>query len=557
MASEEEGPPEGPLPEVEGLLPSPFPLSRSRSSSLSSTGSGGRAHLRQRVAQLMACVEDVSSGDEEVQEEVSRTLDEAFLLCGRKTRHRDRKGRPLRLHLVTWNVGTASPPPEVTSLLHLNSPEPSVDLYVIGLQEVNSKIVTFLSDMAFDDPWSSFFMAVLSPLGFVRVSSIRMQGLLLLVFTKQAHLPFIRDIRSQFTRTGLYGYWGNKGGVTTRMSLYGHSVCFLNCHLPAHMENTEQRLDDFEHILDMQQFDGESIPGVMDHDIVFWFGDLNFRIEDYGLHFIRESINKNRFSLLWEKDQLNMAKKREAILQEFSEGPLKFKPTYKFDLYSNEYDTRGQKMFILFNGKKRKPAWTDRILWRVKHLLPQESEAREEEEEEEADSAISVSLKSYVSHMSYGISDHKPVTGTFELEMKTLVSDPLVKIRPVGNWTAEQDAMVSYSTAPDFQSSAWDWIGLYKVTFKHPNDYVMYAWVQDNEISSGDEAKQVYLGAEELPASGGEFLLGYFSNQMQSLVGLSQPFQIQPNRTLPEKDPFWDGIEETEKPCNEKAPCDF
>nr|XP_060612907.1 inositol polyphosphate 5-phosphatase K isoform X2 [Anolis sagrei ordinatus] len=548
MASEEEGPPEGPLPEVEGLLPSPFPLSRSRSSSLSSTGSGGRAHLRQRVAQLMACVEDVSSGDEEVQEEVSRTLDEAFLLCGRKTRHRDRKGRPLRLHLVTWNVGTASPPPEVTSLLHLNSPEPSVDLYVIGLQEVNSKIVTFLSDMAFDDPWSSFFMAVLSPLGFVRVSSIRMQGLLLLVFTKQAHLPFIRDIRSQFTRTGLYGYWGNKGGVTTRMSLYGHSVCFLNCHLPAHMENTEQRLDDFEHILDMQQFDGESIPGVMDHDIVFWFGDLNFRIEDYGLHFIRESINKNRFSLLWEKDQLNMAKKREAILQEFSEGPLKFKPTYKFDLYSNEYDT---------SGKKRKPAWTDRILWRVKHLLPQESEAREEEEEEEADSAISVSLKSYVSHMSYGISDHKPVTGTFELEMKTLVSDPLVKIRPVGNWTAEQDAMVSYSTAPDFQSSAWDWIGLYKVTFKHPNDYVMYAWVQDNEISSGDEAKQVYLGAEELPASGGEFLLGYFSNQMQSLVGLSQPFQIQPNRTLPEKDPFWDGIEETEKPCNEKAPCDF
>ncbi|XP_060612906.2 inositol polyphosphate 5-phosphatase K isoform X1 [Anolis sagrei] len=556
MASEEEGPPEGPLPEVEGLLPSPFPLSRSRSSSLSSTGSGGRAHLRQRVAQLMACVEDVSSGDEEVQEEVSRTLDEAFLLCGRKTRHRDRKGRPLRLHLVTWNVGTASPPPEVTSLLHLNSPEPSVDLYVIGLQEVNSKIVTFLSDMAFDDPWSSFFMAVLSPLGFVRVSSIRMQGLLLLVFTKQAHLPFIRDIRSQFTRTGLYGYWGNKGGVTTRMSLYGHSVCFLNCHLPAHMENTEQRLDDFEHILDMQQFDGESIPGVMDHDIVFWFGDLNFRIEDYGLHFIRESINKNRFSLLWEKDQLNMAKKREAILQEFSEGPLKFKPTYKFDLYSNEYDTRGQKMFILFNGKKRKPAWTDRILWRVKHLLPQESEAREEEEEE-ADSAISVSLKSYVSHMSYGISDHKPVTGTFELEMKTLVSDPLVKIRPVGNWTAEQDAMVSYSTAPDFQSSAWDWIGLYKVTFKHPNDYVMYAWVQDNEISSGDEAKQVYLGAEELPVSGGEFLLGYFSNQMQSLVGLSQSFQIQPNRTLPEKDPFWDGIEETEKPCNEKAPCDF
>ncbi|XP_042298666.1 inositol polyphosphate 5-phosphatase K isoform X4 [Sceloporus undulatus] len=512
------------------------------SSSLSSAGSAGRFLLRQRVAQLMSRVEDVSS-DEELQEQVSLALDQAFLRCAGGAR-RPRHPPPIRLHLVTWNVGTASPPPEVSSLLGLNAPEPSVDLYVIGLQEVNSRIVSFLSDMAFDDPWSHFFMAVLSPLGFVKVSSIRMQGLLLLVFAKQALLPFIRDVRSQFTRTGLYGYWGNKGGVATRFSLYGHTVCFLNCHLPAHMENAEQRLDDFEHILEMQHFEGENIPSVMDHDVLFWFGDLNFRIEDYGLHFIRESINKSRFSLLWEKDQLNMAKKREAFLQEFSEGPLKFKPTYKFDLYSNEYDT---------SGKKRKPAWTDRILWRVKHLLPLTSETREMPEEP----AISVSLENYVSHMIYGISDHKPVTGTFCLEVKPLVSAPLVTLHPVGNWTAEQDATVSYSTAPEFLSSAWDWIGLYKVTFRHPNDYVMYAWVQDNEISSGDDAKQVYLGAEELPATGGEFLLGYYSNRMQSIVGLSQPFHIQPNRTLPEKDPFWDGVSETEKLCNEKPPCDL
>ncbi|XP_020659193.2 inositol polyphosphate 5-phosphatase K isoform X2 [Pogona vitticeps] len=513
---------------------------RSRSTSLSSTSSSGRLHLRQRVAQLMACVEDVSS-DDEIHEEVLRTLDEAFLICGKKQRER---GQSIRLHVVTWNVGTASPPPEVTSLLQLNSQDQAVDLYVIGLQEVNSKIVNFLSDMAFDDPWSLFFMSVLSPLSYVKVSSIRMQGLLLLVFAKQAHLPFIRDIRSQFTRTGLYGYWGNKGGVTIRMSLYGHSVCFLNCHLPAHMEYAEQRLDDFEHILEMQQFEGEKIPGILDHDVLFWFGDLNFRIEDYGLHFIRESINKSRFSLLWEKDQLNMAKKKEAFLQEFSEGPLKFKPTYKFDLYSNEYDT---------SGKKRKPAWTDRILWRVKHLVHPASGVGEVPGEP----PISASLQSYTSHMSYGVSDHKPVTGTFELEMKRLVSDPLVELHPVGDWSAERDATVGYSTAPDFPSSAWDWIALYKVTFRHPNDYVMYAWVQDNEISSREDAKQVYLGAEEFPVAGGEFLLGYYSNTFQSIVGLSQPFQVQPHRTSTEKELFWDGIGGTEKLCHEKPPCDF
>ncbi|XP_005502061.2 inositol polyphosphate 5-phosphatase K isoform X2 [Columba livia] len=492
---------------------------RSRSASFSSTGSSGRLQLRQRVAQLMACVEDISS-DDEIHEEVSRTLDEAFLIWGKKLKD---KWQEFRLHIVTWNVGTASPPPDVSSLLQLNSVGPTVDMYVIGLQEVNSRITNFLSDLAFDDPWSIFFMTVLAPLGYIKLSSVRMQGLLLLIFVKHVHLPFIRDIHTQYTRTGLYGYWGNKGGVTVRMSLYGHTMCFMNCHLPAHMENAEQRVDDFEKILEMQ-FEGENIPSTLDHDVLFWFGDLNFRIADYGIHFVRESINNKRYNLLWEKDQLNMAKKEEAFLQEFIEGPLQFKPTYKFDLYSDVYDT---------SEKKRKPAWTDRILWRVKNLCKHAAKEGEFSEEEQT---ISVTLNNYISHMSYGISDHKPVTGTFGLELKPLVSNPLVTLHPEGEWSTEHDVLISYSAVPEFQSSAWDWIGLFKVAFRHVNDYVTYAWVEDDEISSNEDSKQVYMSAAEIPDMGGEFLLCYYSKNLQSIVGISQPFQIQPNRTLIEKD---------------------
>lgn len=43
------------------------------------------------------------------------------------------------------------------------------NLDVFSLQEVNSRITNFLSDLAFDDPWSIFFMAVLSPLGYIKV----------------------------------------------------------------------------------------------------------------------------------------------------------------------------------------------------------------------------------------------------------------------------------------------------------------------------------------------------------------------------------------------------
>lgn len=61
---------------------------------------------------------------------------------------------------------------------------------------------------------------------------------------------------------------GNKGGVSARMTMFGHPVCFLNCHLPAHMRNLEQRMEDFESILQQQQFDGGTATGVLDHEWV-------------------------------------------------------------------------------------------------------------------------------------------------------------------------------------------------------------------------------------------------------------------------------------------------
>lgn len=440
-----------------------------------------------------------------------------------------------RLHVVTWNVGTASPPRDLSSLFLLDSSVSNIDMYVIGLQEVNSKIVNFLSDLAFDDPWSLFLMDILAPLGYIKLSSIRMQGLLLLTFVKHKHIPFVQDIRTNYIRTGLYGYWGNKGGVTVRMSVYGHMLCFMNCHLPAHMENTNQRLDDFERMLEAQQFDGESIGGILDHDMVFWFGDLNFRIADFGIHFIREVVNGNRYSLLWEKDQLNIAKKKEQFLQGFMEGPLKFKPTYKFDLNSDVYDT---------SGKKRKPAWTDRILWKLKEISESE---QEESVGSEFEHILKAHLEKYTSHMSYGISDHKPVTGTFTLQMRPLILEPPVTLRAEGEWNADHDSLISYSVSKDFPSSTWDWIGLYRVGFRHTNDYVTYAWVKDDEISFSKDCNQVYISADEIPLDGGEFLLCYFCHNLQCLAGISDPFQIQPGRTLPGKDGSQESTDDSTK----------
>ncbi|XP_037348583.1 inositol polyphosphate 5-phosphatase K [Talpa occidentalis] len=430
------------------------------------------------------------------------------------------KGRKLSLHVVTWNVASAAPPLDLNDLLQLNNQNLNLDMYVIGLQEKNYGIMSLLSDTAFEDSWSNFFMDVLSPLCFVKVSCVRMQGLLLLVFAKYQHLPFIQILSTKSTPTGLFGYWGNKGGVNTCLKLYGYYVSIINCHLPPHLGNNDQRLEHFDRILEMQNFDGQEIPNILDHDLILWFGDMNFRIEDLGMQFVREAIKNECYSDLWEKDQLSIAKKCDPLLREFQEGPLLFPPTYKFDRNTNNYDT---------SEKKRKPAWTDRILWRLKR----QPQADPHTHRQLAPHFL-LSLRSYISHMMYSISDHKPVTGTFDLELKPLVSAPMITLIPEGLWTMDNDMLISYFLTADFLSSPWDWIGLYKVGLRHINDYVSYVWVKDNQVFSSDRLNQVYINISNVPETEDKFLLCYYSNSLHSVVGISKPFKIQPHTFLGE-----------------------
>lgn len=53
-----------------------------------------------------------------------------------------------------------------------------------------------------------------------------------------------------------------------RFSFYGHMVCFLNCHLAAHMNYALQRVDELEHILETQDFHLTDTPHIQDHKSV-------------------------------------------------------------------------------------------------------------------------------------------------------------------------------------------------------------------------------------------------------------------------------------------------
>uniref|UniRef100_A0A3Q2PQW2 Inositol polyphosphate-5-phosphatase J n=1 Tax=Fundulus heteroclitus TaxID=8078 RepID=A0A3Q2PQW2_FUNHE len=426
------------------------------------------------------------------------------------------------VHIITWNVGSATPPDDITALLGLNVGDGNTDMYIIGFEQ-GSRCFAFVQ-LCFCATHAKLHLVSLLPfhapaltqlyISVPQVTSQRMQGLLLLVFAKYFHLPFLRGVQTETTRTGLGGYWGNKGGVSARMMVFGHSICFLNCHLPAHLENHDERMEDFESILQQQQFEGQVATGVLDHDLVFWFGDLNFRIEDLEIQVVKSAIDNNKFPMLWEKDQLNMAKDSETVLEGFHEGPLKFPPTYKFDVGTDTYDT---------SGKKRKPAWTDRILWRLRATAPAAQSVGKRGSISGLTSGIKVTQHCYRSHMEYTVSDHKPVSSIF-----TLVDIPLVTLIVEDEWNSIEDAKVIFKLVHSYSRSSWDWIGLYKVGFKHHKDYVGYVWAKQDESEFPCQEHQVTFTEEELPKSSGDFILGYYSNNMSTIVGVTEPFQFGP-----------------------------
>lgn len=67
--------------------------------------------------------------------------------------------------------------------------------------------------------------------------------------------------------------------------------------------------------------------------------------------------------------------------------------------------------FAHYSAKKRKPAWTDRILWKVKPPRGGRSPSGQESHR------LQVTQHSYRSHMEYTVSDHKPVAAQFILQV--------------------------------------------------------------------------------------------------------------------------------------------
>lgn len=407
----------------------------------------------------------------------------------------------MSIYLVTWNVVGRAPTEELKSLLNLDDNRHVVDIYAIGLQEVNAKPHAFLLDMVCEDYWTKAFRDLLGPLNFVQIKSIRLQGLLLVVFVKRQHLLHIRGLQTNYTRTGLGGFWGNKGAVTIRMNAYKCSVCIINCHLAAHDGEVEQRIKDYNAIIDAQLFnDAGSNSGsnvILCHDYVFWIGDLNFRA-DLGLsgEAISKFIKNSDFKSILKDDQLSVARTKGVAFAEFSEDSINFPPTYKYFLGTDNYDL------------KRRPGYTDRIVYKV---IPDAYE----------NTTLSIRKKAYKAHQKYRQSDHKPVTGHYDIKVFPQLETE-VHFEPVHKWFSGDENSCAYTMHKGTRTSTWDWVGLFKFDFTTMDDFSSYVWASSSAEQQSSSFRVTFPIAEINP---GTYVLLYITDA-GDVLGKSEPFEI-------------------------------
>lgn len=182
-----------------------------------------------------------------------------------------------------------------------------IGLYVLGLQEVVDLNVTreYMNravnvDSSPVGKWQAALEAAMPP-GYQRIMSEQMTGLLLLIYASPEVAPTITNVSTKQVGTGLLGYFGNKGAVTSRLVLGETTrMVFVNCHLASGAGSSylDRRCWDVDQILAKTKFDPVVHAGVSeddgetigDEDFAFWFGDLNFRLDGLPGHDIRRLL---------------------------------------------------------------------------------------------------------------------------------------------------------------------------------------------------------------------------------------------------------------------------
>jgi hypothetical protein len=345
--------------------------------------------------------------------------------------------REVRAAVVTWNVGAIIPDQVrsdfIADAIHAEDPP---EILAFGFQEVvdlEDRAVTAKSILGFGKKkdvvkteqhqsrvyreWRDYLSRCINKYtryAYSELCTSSLVGLFQCVFIRQEQRGNVQKLSANDVKCGMKGRYGNKGALITRFVLDDSSICFVNCHLAAGQTQTSHRNNDVATILEAESLLPERDPEtrsslfvgggdgtqILDHEICILNGDLNYRIDAMPQKAVIDQIKRGDYTKLLERDQLMICRRRVSgfRLSPFTELPITFAPTYKYDPGTDDYDS---------SEKKRAPAWCDRLLYRgpgrVKQIEYRRHDVRD--------------------------SDHRPVSGVFKLRIKTIDRAKRVKVR--------------------------------------------------------------------------------------------------------------------------------
>ncbi|KAG1740451.1 DNase I-like protein [Suillus paluster] len=295
------------------------------------------------------------------------------------------------------------------------------DLLVLGFQELDlsTEALIYATSAVREDAWVEAIFAGLGEKGILyeKIASKQLVGMFIVAIVRKSRLQCFGDVRFSTAGAGIMGIMGNKGATAIRMTYTPSApqissspivLTFVNAHLAAFDEMIERRNFDFHELsrrLVFDQTDGldsdanialetpRQIVGLFESDVLFWMGGL-IDLADGDIRELLSSVpGTGNIPLLLKYDQLKTAISSGKAFIGFSEHAITHMPSYRYASNTSE-DAPGY-------DRKRKPAWTDRILHMSAPSIP-------------------VTQRSYRSHPQITMSDHRPVSADFDLNVSTI-----------------------------------------------------------------------------------------------------------------------------------------
>ncbi|KAM8796554.1 INP5E phosphatase, partial [Eudromia elegans] len=300
--------------------------------------------------------------------------------------------RNIGVFVATWNMqGQKELPVNLDDFLLPTDPDYAQDMYIIGVQE----------GCPDRREWEIRLQETLGP-HYVMLCSAAHGVLYMSVFIRRDLIWFCSEVEYATVTTRIVSQIKTKGALGICFTFFGTSFLFITSHFTSGDSKVNERKMDYsktiqalalpKNVPDTNPYRSSSSDVTTRFDEVFWFGDFNFRLNkdrEAVDSILKQNLEKDMSKLL-EYDQLISEMSRGSIFKGFQEADIHFRPSYKFDIGKDSYDT---------TSKQRTPSYTDRVVYRSRHK-------------------DDIHAVKYSSCPGIRTSDHRPVFALFRVKVR-------------------------------------------------------------------------------------------------------------------------------------------